>query len=346
MIWISAGDGSFFALQNSNVPVDAGRGLGLIIADLDEQPGLDVFVGNDGTADFMLINEQESAGGTARFRDEATLCGVALNGKGRMQATMGVAYGDVDRDGTADLFQANFYGEANTVYFGLGDGYFNDATARAGLYTTSLAMLGWGTEFLDADLDGWPDLVVMNGHLEDRTRFGEPFRMPAQIFRNDGQGRFLKIDVNAAGEWFGKPRLGRALATVDWNRDWQTDLAVTSLDSPAALLFGDTNSVGNFISIHLRGTISERDAIGAKVVLEAAGIRQFHQLTTGDGFQTSNQRRIHVGLGEARIIDRLSVAWPSGVIQEWESLSVNQKIVLVEGRNRPSSLIGDAGFRQ
>lgn len=346
VIWINAGDGSFVALQNAKVPVDAGRGLGLIIADFDQQPGLDVFVGNDGTADFLLINDQETAGSTAQFREEATLRGVGLNGKGRMQATMGIAYGDVDRDGVADLFQANFHREANTLYLGLGDGYFNDATARAGLYTTSLAMLGWGTGFLDADLDGWLDIVVMNGHLEDRTRFGEPFQMPAQIFHNVGQGQFTEVAAESAEAWFATPRLSRALATVDWDRDGRTDLAVTTLDSPAALLIGDTDPVGNYISIHLRGTISERDAIGAKVVLEVAGIRHVYQMTTGDGYQASNQRRIHVGLGEATTIDRLAVSWPSGIVQEWESLSVNQEIVIVEECDRPSWFFGDVGIRQ
>lgn len=331
-IWMSDGDGTFTAWRDAFVPVDAGRGLGLIIADFDQRPGLDIFVGNDGTEDFLLINQQEAAEGAARFTDEATFRGVAVNGKGRMQAAMGIAVGDVDRDGELDLFQANFHGEANTIYSGLGEGFFNDATARAGLYTPSLGMLGWGTEFLDVDLDGWLDLVVINGHLEDRSRFGIPFRMPAQLFRNDGQGRFVEAVVENEDAWFQEPRLGRSLATLDWNRDGRMDLTVTSLDSPVALLIGETASVGSFVQIQLIGVASERDPIGTRVVVEAAGLRQVYQLTAGDGFQASNHRRIHAGLGEASIIDRLTVSWPSGFVQEWEALKVDQEIIVVEGR--------------
>jgi len=345
-IWMSAGDGTFAALPDNDVPVDAGRGLGLIIADFDKRPGLDIFIGNDGTEDFLLINQQEVADGTARFIDEATFRGVAVNGKGRMQASMGIAYGDVDRDGELDLFQANFHGQANTIYSGLGEGFFNDATARAGLYTPSLGMLGWGTELLDVDLDGWLDLVVINGHLEDRRRFGTPFRMPAQLFRNDGQGRFVEAVVENDDGSFQEPRLGRSLATLDWNRDGQMDLAVTSLDSPVALLIGDTESVGSFIQIHLIGVDSERDAIGATIVIEAFGFRQVYQLTAGDGFQASNQRRIHAGLGEARMIDRLTVSWPSSFVQEWEALNVDQEIIVVEGRESVVVVDGQGGIRQ
>lgn len=331
-IWMSDGDGTFTALRATDVPVVAGRGLGLIIADFDQRPGLDIFIGNDGTEDFLLMNQQEVADRTARFIDEATFRGVSVNAQGRMQASMGITIGDVDRDGELDLFQANFHGEANTIYSGLGDGFFNDATSRAGLYTPSLGMLGWGTEFLDVDLDGWLDLVVINGHLEDRRRFETPFRMPAQLFRNDGRGKFVAAVVENDDAWLQEPRLGRSLATLDWNRDGQMDLTVTSLDSPVALLIGDTESVGSFTQIHLIGVESERDAIGTKVVIEAAGLRQVYQLTAGDGFQACNQRRIHAGLGEASIIDRLTVSWPSGSVQEWEALKVDQEIIVIEGR--------------
>ena len=345
-IWMGDGDGTFTALRDTNVPVAAGRGLGLIVADFDQRPGLDIFIGNDGTEDFLLMNQLESADSTARFIDEATFRGVSVNGQGRTQASMGITIGDVDCDGELDLFQTNFHGEANTIYSGLGDGFFNDATAHAGLYTLSLGMLGWGTEFLDVDLDGWLDLVVINGHLEDRSRFETPFRMPAQVFRNDGQGRFAKAVVENPDAWIQEPRLGRSLATLDWNRDGQMDLAVTSLDSRVALLIGDTDSVGSFVLIHLIGVESERDAIGTRVVMEAAGFRQVYQLTAGDGFQASNQRRIHAGLGEARTIDRLTVSWPSGSVQEWEALKVDQEIIVVEGRESVIVAEGQGGRGQ
>lgn len=333
VIWLSTGDGRFVPHANAGIPTGSGRGLGLIVADFDQSPGLDVFVGNDGTADFLLINQSEATEGLPQFLNEATLRGVAVNGRGGAQGTMGIAYRDFDGDGTLDLFQANFYGESSSLYLGLGNGYFNDATSHVGLYTSSLTMLAWGAEFLDADLDGWGDLVVVNGHLEDKTQYGEPYRMSAQLYRNDGRGRFAEVSAATSGDWFQKPRLARALATLDWNRDGQMDFAVTSLDSPAALLTGETTSVGNSITIHLRAVGSARDAIGTKVTIEAGGRQQVHQLITGDGFQTSNQRTIHTGVGDHDQIDRLTIHWPSGRVQEWESLGVNQEILIVEGRD-------------
>jgi tetratricopeptide (TPR) repeat protein len=333
VIWLSTGDGKFVPLENAGIPTGSGRGLGLIVADFDQRPGLDVFVGNDGSADFLLINQPEADKDMPQFLNEATLRGVAVNGRGRAQGTMGIAYRDFDGDGTLDLFQSNFYGESNSLYLGLGNGYFNDATTHAGLYTASLTMLAWGAEFLDADLDGWPDLVVVNGHLEDKTQAGEPYRMSAQLFRNDGRGRFDEVPATASGAWFQKPRLARALATLDWNRDGQMDFAVTSLDSPAALLTGETSSVGNSITIHLRAVDSARDAIGTKVMIEAGGQQQVHQLIAGDGFQTSNQRTIHTGVGAHEQIDRMTIHWPSGRVQECESLAVKQEILVVEGRD-------------
>ena len=339
VVWMNTGDGRFVAASDAGSDAPAGRGLGLVVADFDRQPGLDVFIGNDGTADFLLVNQAETSGGL-KFKNEATLRGLAANGRGAMQASMGVTFGDVNRDGAPDLFQTNFQGQSNTLYLGSPDGFFNDATVDAGLHSISISMLGWGTEFLDADLDGWLDLVVVNGHLEDRTRFGDAYRMPTRVYRNGGAGRFTQVDPAESDAWLQMPRLGRALATLDWNRDGRPDFAVSSVDSPAALLIGNTTSVGNYITIHLRAVHSARDAIGAEVVVETAEDRWVHQLVCGDGYQTSNERTITVGLGEDALIRRITIRWPSGLLQSIESLSVNQELIVVEGR-APGRLRGN-----
>ena len=335
-VWLNLGDGHFVAASDAGPDSPAGRGLGLMVADFDRQPGLDVFVGNDGTADFLLVNQATASGGL-KFRNEATLRGLASNGRGAMQASMGVTFGDVNRDGALDLFQSNFQGESNTLYLGSLDGFFNDATNDAGLHKNSIPLLGWGAEFMDADLDGWLDLVVVNGHLEDKTRFGDAYHMPTRVYRNGGTGRFAQVDPAKSDAWLQTPRLGRALATLDWNRDGRPDFAVSSLDSPAALLIGETAPRGNYVTIHLRAVRSARDAIGAEVVVETAEHRWVHQLVCGDGYQTSNQRTITVGLGKDMLIRQITIRWPSGRLQTLESLSVNREYFIVEGREPKES---------
>jgi tetratricopeptide (TPR) repeat protein len=330
VVWLNSGDGRFVAASDTGTDSDTGRGLGLIVANFDRRPGLDVFVGNDGTADCLFVNTS-AEGGETRFHNEGTLRGLSANGRGAMQATMGITFGDVNRDGEPDLFQSNFRGESNTLYLGSPDGYFNDATIDAGLHKHSIPLLGWGTEFLDADLDGWQDLVVLNGHLEDRTRFGEPYRMQTQIYRNSGKGRFLQMDPAKLGAWFQEARLGRSLTTLDWNRDGLSDFAVSNLDSAAALLTGATSPAGNHIKVHLRAVDSARDAIGTEVIVDSANHHCVHQLVCGDGYQTSNERTIVIGLGTDIRIEQMTILWPSGRIQRLNSLSVNQELFIVEG---------------
>lgn len=332
VLWLSKGNGKFEALSKAELPVTAGRGLSVIIADFDQQSGLDVFVGNDGTADFLLMNQSDGSESRPQFQNEATVRGVAVHGNGSMQATMGIAFGDVNRDGDPEVFQTNFHSEPNTLYESLGNGYFNDATAYSRLHTPSLQMLGWGTELIDADLDGWLDLVVVNGHLEDKTRLGHLYQMPAQLFRNDRHGKFTEVAPENVGAWFGEPRLSRSLATLDWNRDGQLDFAVAGLDSPAAVLAGDTSPVGNYLTIHLRAVDSARDAIGTRVEFQLDNTQHVYELTAGDGYQTSNQRVIHMGLGSIEVIDHLKVEWPSGRVQEWNSVGCNQEVAIVESR--------------
>ncbi|MEO1984132.1 MAG: FG-GAP-like repeat-containing protein, partial [Fuerstiella sp.] len=331
VVWMNSGDGHFFATSDTVVDSDAGRGLGLIVANFDQLPGLDVFVGNDGTADFLFVN-RTMAGGETRFRNEGTLRGLSANGRGAMQATMGMTFGDINRDGEPDLFQSNFLGQSNTLYLGSPNGYFNDATIDAGLHKNSLPLVGWGTEFLDADLDGWLDLVVVNGHLEDRTRFGDSYRMLTRIYRNSGHGRFLQVAPAKLGKWFQEVRLGRSLATLDWNRDGLADFAVSNLDSAAALLIGETSPTGNYIKVHLRAVDSARDAIGTDVIVESANHRCVHQLVCGDGYQTSNERTVIAGLGTDTLVEQMTIRWPSGRLQTLKSFSVNQEIFIVEGR--------------
>ena len=179
---------------------------------------------------------------------------------------MGIAVGDVDGDGRLDLFVTNFIDETNTLYRQNERGGFSDRTRAAGLESPSRAQLGFGTQFLDLDLDGVLDLVVTNGHIEDNSAKGQPFRMPTQVFWNDGSGRFHLLAADKLGDFFSGRYLGRGLARLDFNRDGAADFAISHVGRPAALLINRTAQRGHHVVVRLVGTRGNRDAIGTTLV--------------------------------------------------------------------------------
>ena len=196
-------------------------------------------------------------------------------------------------------------------------------------------MLGFGTQFLDADLDGWEDLVLTNGHVGNLKHHGVAYEMPPQFFHNLGQGRFAELPASTLGRYFAGAYLGRGLARLDWNRDGREDFAVSHLKSPAALVTNQTARTGNFLAVQLRGVESSRDAVGTTVTVTAGGRQQVRQLTTGDGYQAANEHQLVFGLGTAEIIEQMQVTWPSGAMQSFSKLQANSTVLVIEGRSQP-----------
>jgi hypothetical protein len=194
----------------------------------------------------------------------------------------------------------------------------------------TLPFTGFGTQLVDLSLDGWSEIVVLNGHIEDFRYRDVPFQMRAQVFLGGG-GRFEEMDGRNVGEYFERAQLGRALAALDWNRDGRPDLAATHLDSPAALLLNHSPPPGGFLKVYLVGDASSRDAIGTVVELRTAAGRTLRkQLVAGDGFHASNERVLHFGLGSAAGIAELRVRWPSGKEQGWSGLEADREIIVRE----------------
>ena len=245
---------------------------------------------------------------------------------------MGIAADDADGDGLTDLFVTNFYNEYNTLYRQLPGGIFSDVSHTARLKEPSLSKLGFGTQFIDGDLDGWPDLVVANGHVDDFRSHGIPFRMQAQFFANVGGGRFTELPARQLGDYFQQELLGRGLARIDWNRDGREDFVVSNINSPVCLVTNQTAETGHFLALQLRGVESNRDAIGAVVKLTVGGRTRTKQLTGGDGYQASNHRQLLFGLGDSMSVDELSVRWPSGREQSFQNVPADAEYLLVEGR--------------
>lgn len=334
----NSGDGRFIELQTgAGLDLPLGMGLGLVIADFNDDDRLDVFVANDMNANYMLINDSADASTPLRFRDEAFLRGVALDLNGLAQACMGVACADINRDGRQDLFVTNFSKESNTLYMSLPGGLYEDQTLQTGLREPSFEPLGFGTQFIDADRDGWLDLVVMNGHIDEFVH--EPFRMRAQLFSGHSQGRFSEVQSSQAGSLFDELRLARGVAKLDWNRDGRTDFVATDLEKPVLLAENTTENANHGLRLKLVGTASGRDAIGTKVTVmiaskdvDAIEDRRVYQLTAGDGYESSNEHIVEVGTGAVSVVQQIEIRWPSGTVTHFDNVECDEYYVAIEGR--------------
>lgn len=301
-----------------------GRGLGVIAADLDDDGKVDLFVANDTTANYFFRNR-----GGFRFAEEGHAAGLATNAAGTYLAGMGIAAGDLDGDGRIDLAVTNFFNESTTIYHNQGGGLFSDRSAAAGMSTATRFVLGFGLVAFDANNDGRLDLAQANGHVND-YRPATPHAMPAQLFLGrDGLG-FVDMSKQAGPPWQGD-RLGRGLAAGDLDNDGRIDLVLVDQGAPLALLANRTKCPNHFVSLQLQGTASNRDAVGARVVVTAGGRRIVTQRMGGGSYLSASDPRIHIGLGPAAIVDRIEISWPSGRTDRFDSVGVDRGYAVLEG---------------
>lgn len=314
-----------------------GRGLGVLAADLDDDGRVELFVANDMSANYLLRNR----GGIA-LEEAGLISGVASNASGGYQAGMGVACGDLDGDGRPDLAVTNFYNESTTYFRNLGRGFFGDTSAAIGLAAPSRYVLGFGIAMLDVDRDGWLDLITANGHVFDgRPQF--PWKMPVQLYRNEGGARPRLSEVSArAGPPFQVERMGRALAIGDLDNDGRIDALVVSQNDPLAYFHNQTEG-GHFLTLRLEGTKSNRDAVGARITLWAGGRSMIAQRIGGGSYQSAPDPRIHFGLGESTAVDEVEVRWPSGTIDRHRGLKADRGYLIREGESRVTRLNGWKG---
>ncbi len=331
-LYLNNGDGSF-----KDVSVEAGldvtdaKGLGLLVSDFDQSGKLSIFVGNDTAANFFFTPTMMSKE-SVRFEEHAGISGLAFNWAGQTQATMGIAVGDANQDGLLDLFATNFYADANTLYLQDDLGLFTDATRMTNLQDSGYYMLGFGAQFIDADLDGYLDIIVTNGHVDRTFATGEPDLMQAQFFKNLG-GTFNEISPEKLGPFFDQKGLGRGLAVLDWNRDGKQDVIIAHLDAPFALLTNTTPKTGHFITLKLIGTSCAREPIGTTVRVHASGKIWTQQLTAGNGYETCNEKKLIFGLGKTVQIDKIEVEWIDGKKSEFENVKADTHWIIQQGNN-------------
>ncbi|MGB7346803.1 MAG: FG-GAP-like repeat-containing protein [Pirellulaceae bacterium] len=326
------GDGSFSGQEIASEAASNGTGLGIVLTDLDGRDGNEIFIGNDARANHLLVQSDGS------LQDVANVQGVANGYFGSATACMGIAPGDFNRDGRIDLHVTNFLGEYDNLFLQSESGVFRDAAPSFQLHHVSAANLGFGTKASDVDRDGWLDLIIANGHISDQRHEGNPFKMRPLFLQSKSDG----FQVASSGEqsnffqadyWRGE-YLGRAIATLDWNRDGTMDFVITHLDRPAALLNNATVSTGRSVQFELVGTRSERDAIGARISVETEQGEYRHWVTAGDGYLCSDEAVIDFGVGNANIISKVKVHWPSGEDQVFDDVAVGQRFLIIEGEDR------------
>ncbi|QEH38840.1 FG-GAP repeat protein [Aquisphaera giovannonii] len=309
-----------------------GRGLGVVAADLDGDGLVDLYVANDGTANYLFRNL-----GGFRFEEVGERAGVAGNASGGYQAGMGVACGDLDGDGRPELLVTNFYGEGTTLYRNLGGGMFADQSEASGLWLATRYLLGFGIAIADANNDGRPEIVAANGHVNGPAP-SYRYPMPCRLYEALVDGRIADISDRAGDPWK-RPRVGRGLAAGDLDNDGLCDALVVAQDGPMAYFHNRTSAAGRSLTLALEGTVSNRDGVGATVVVVAGG-RRVAQRVGGGSYMSANDPRLHFGLGRRDRAERVEVRWPSGKVDAWSSLPAGAGYRLREGDPTPRPLAG------
>jgi len=321
--YLNEGDGRFRPVATERGLFGPGnRALGVAIADFDNDDWPDIYVANDTTKNFLFINRRDGF-----FDERAEFLGCAVNVNGSPQASMGVAVGDYDGNGYLDLYVTHFHNEWNTLYQNLGPGGFHDVTAQSNLSVNTMEKLAFGTVMVDFDQNGFTELLVANGHIDDVTSKGIEFEMKPQLFAYNGS--VWDETSTQAGEFFQRKMIGRGIATSDFDGDGDLDAVFVCQNSKTVLLQNDSER-GHWLKLKFIGKSSNRHGIGTRVTVRCGPTSRMQELAGGTSYCSSHEPVLIFGLGEFKERCTLDIRWPNGIRQTMENVEVDQALVIQE----------------
>jgi hypothetical protein len=332
-LWHNRGDGTFEdATRKAGLGDTTSKTLGIAAMDYDNDGWTDLLLSNDTQPNKLYHNN-----GNGSFTEKAVLAGVAFSEDGVARAGMGVDAADYDRSGAPSLLITNFSNQMISLYHNEGKGLFVDEAPRSEIGRDTLLTLGFGCFFFDYDLDGWPDILIVNGHIDKDIEKVQPnvkYAMPPHLFRNMGKGNFVEV-TQQMGAQFAAPRIGRGATYADINNDGRLDLLLSTNGGPVYLYentaTGEPAQQEN-LRVKLKGTKSNSDGIGAVVKVSVGGETQSQMMCSGSSYLSAHELVLTFGLARHDHVDAMEIRWPSGQVDKLSNIAAGQTVTVTEGK--------------
>jgi len=331
MLYHNNGDGTFTNVTSAAaIYQPEGKNLSVQAADYDNDGWPDLFVANDGLNAYLYHNEHNGT-----FNEVALLSGMALTGRGNTMAAMCISLGDYDNDGWLDLYISDFQKSSDHIWHNDGKGGFDEVSDQAGITAPTHDVLSFGGGFFDYDNDGWLDLFIANGHVYPEVEQVMPdihYKQINSLFHNEGNGKFTET-TKIAGNGFRTPYAGRGAAFADFDNDGFMDIVVGNNGDPPLLLHNSGGNGNHFLNFKLVGTKSNRDAMGARIRVQAGGLSQIREIAGGGSYLSQSDLRANFGLAKATVAETVEIKWPSGQQQVFHNVEADKFYVIEEGRD-------------